>query len=44
LIGVGLWVCKVIGYGTWVNLIQPAEPHHVLIVVHVPDVAAQIEF
>jgi hypothetical protein len=28
LIGYRLWVCKAIGYGLWVNLIQRAEPHH----------------
>jgi hypothetical protein len=27
LIGVRLWVWKVIGYGSWVNFIQPAGPH-----------------
>jgi hypothetical protein len=27
LIGFRLWVLKAIGYGLWVNLIQPAEPH-----------------
>jgi hypothetical protein len=35
LIGYRLWVLKVIGYGLWVNLIQPAEPHRVI--VHVQD-------
>jgi hypothetical protein len=29
LIGFRLWVRKAIGYGLWVNLIQPAEPHPV---------------
>jgi hypothetical protein len=27
LIGYRLWVCKAIGYGLWVNLIQRPEPH-----------------
>jgi hypothetical protein len=27
LIGYRLWVWKAIGYGSWVNLIQRAEPH-----------------
>jgi hypothetical protein len=27
LIGYRLWVLKAIGYGSWVNLIQRAEPH-----------------
>jgi hypothetical protein len=27
LIGYRLWLCKAIGYGLWVNLRQPAEPH-----------------
>jgi hypothetical protein len=28
LIGFRIWVRKAIGYEIWVNLIQPAEPHH----------------
>jgi hypothetical protein len=27
LIGHRLWVWKVIGYGLWINLIQPAAPY-----------------
>jgi hypothetical protein len=39
LVGFRLRVWKVIGYGMWVNLIQPAEPHRVS-VANSPSAAA----
>jgi hypothetical protein len=51
LIGYRLWLWKVIGYGSWVNLIQSAEPHrdgvdqhlHLAAALGVADVRAQDE-
>jgi hypothetical protein len=47
LIGFRLWVWKVIGYGLWVNLIQPAEPHRGALDARdavLLDVALQVAF